>query len=67
MGSTGYDDERIEMQAHELRRLKEELDGPRLSRRRSTLGIAVASAALGAFEGAPPGAARPRADEDERA
>lgn len=53
------------MQTHEFGRLKGELDGPRLSRLRSTLGIAVASAALGAFEDAPSRAARPRTDDNE--
>jgi hypothetical protein len=41
------------MLTHELTRLKTELDGPRLTRWRSTLGIAVASAALRAFDDAP--------------
>ncbi len=41
------------MLTHELTRLKQELDGPRLSRWRSTLGIAVASAVLGSFDDPP--------------
>ena len=47
------------MVTHELARLKKELDGPRLSRLRSTLGIAVASAALGSFDDARSGTERP--------
>ena len=45
------------MLKHELRHLKQELDGPRLARWRSTLGLAVASAAVRSFESVPsPGA-----------
>jgi hypothetical protein len=46
------------MLKHELAHLKQELDGPRLSRWRSTLGIAVASAVLGSFDDAPSGTER---------
>jgi hypothetical protein len=53
------------MFTHHLARLKQELDGPRLSHRRSTLGIAVASAVLGSFEDSPSGSGR-RGEADRR-
>lgn len=53
------------MLAHQLTQLKKEIDGPRLSRRRSTLGLAVASAVLRSFGDARPGSAHPRREVGE--
>jgi hypothetical protein len=48
------------VRTEELASLKRELDAPGLSHRRSTLGIAVASAALASFGDAPSGSAPKR-------
>jgi hypothetical protein len=48
---------------HDLRRLRQELDSPRLSALRSTLGLAVARAAIRSFGRATTGGAPSRLEE----